>query len=81
MIEAKYKVECEGNAKNYGIRNGDWVNKAVFNLVQKDIRAKSEQDIRFTDVAIFNDGVMIKRRVEKRSNVYPYFKTKVFVNV
>ena len=81
MIETKYKVKCEGNAKNYGIRNGDWVNKEVFNLVQKDIRAKCEQDIHFTDVAIFCDGVMIRRRVEKQSNIYPYHTKKVFVDV
>tara|TARA_X000001388_G_C2232727_1_gene123845 strand:- start:1276 stop:1524 length:249 start_codon:yes stop_codon:yes gene_type:complete len=81
MRETKYKVECEENAEIYGIKNGDWVNVKVFYLVQKDIRAKYEQDIYFTDVAIFSDGKMVKRRVRKKSTIYPYFTKKVFVDV
>ena len=45
MIETKNKVICEKNAEIYGIRNGDWVNVAVFDLVKKDMKAQAYQTL------------------------------------
>ena len=60
MIEVKYKVKCEGNARQYGIKNGDWINKDIYRVVKKDVRSKGEHDIFYSNVAIYDDGKMVK---------------------
>ena len=65
MIETKNKVICEKNAEIYGIRNGDWVNVAVFDLVKKDMKAQGVPDIDYTDRAVFRDGVMVTTMLSK----------------
>jgi len=63
MIEIKIKVKCAGNARQYGIKNGDWINKEIFILVKRDVRSKGEDDIFYTDIASYDDGKMVKRKI------------------
>ena len=61
MIHKQYKIKCSGNAKNYGIRNGDWVNDEVFKLIQKDVRSKGEEEIYYTAIRICNNNEVLKQ--------------------
>ena len=60
MIEIKYKVKCARNAHQYGIKDGDWINKDIYRVVKKDVRSKGEEDIFYSNVAIYDDGKMVK---------------------
>ena len=72
MIQIKYKIQCSGNARNYGVKNGDWINKEIFKLIKKDVRSKGEEDIFYVAKKLVDDSIetMIW---EKKYNSYDGF--------
>ncbi len=61
MIHKQYKIKCSGNAKTYGIRNGDWVNHEVFKIIKKDVRSKGEEDVFYSAIRICNNDEVVKQ--------------------
>ena len=64
MIEVKYKIVNVGDAEDYGVVAGEYVNKNVLDLVVKELKSLGKE-IPFygNEIAIFEDGKMVKVKV------------------
>jgi hypothetical protein len=64
MVEVKYKIINVGDAEDYGFVAGEYINKNLFELVVRHLKALGGAIPSYdNNIAIFENGKMVKVKI------------------